>query len=109
MGSLNLLFEPFAHLEFNNWKKTEETSCSNNSNSKYVVETLAECQSMCLQNDYCFGVSFSTYWAIHATSWCYLCNDYNTTAVGYYDFYQRPGNVNWYVILKNQWYFKPGL
>ena len=53
---------------------------------------------MCLQNKYCVGVSFSTYWAIHASSWCYLCNDDNTTTVGYYDFYQRPGNVNWYFI-----------
>ena len=87
-------FDTFAHLEFNNWEKTEETSCSSNSNGKYVVENLAECQSLCLENKYCSGVSYSTYWAIHATSWCYLCNDYNTTAVDFYDFYQRPGNVN---------------
>ena len=44
---------------------------------------------MCLQNNYCFGVSFSTYLAIHATSWCYLCNDYNITAVGYYVFLSK--------------------
>ena len=103
---LNFTFEIFLQLEFDNWKKTEETRCSNNSNSEYVIENLAECKSMCLQNNNCVGVSFSTYWAIHATSWCYLCNDYNTTAVGYYDFYQRPGNVNWYLIQKINDIFK---
>ena len=104
---LNCAFDSFLQLEFNNWIKTEKTNCPENLHSESGIETLVECQSLCLQNNDCVGISFSPYWATHAASWCYLCKNYNTTHDVYYETYQRPGDVyshkrhNWTGILSD--------
>ena len=89
---LSCALNSFLQIEFNNWRMAENTRCSD-ANSESGIETLVECQTLCLQNNNCVGVSFSTYWATHSESLCYLCNNYYHTKDVYYDYYQRPGEA----------------
>ena len=52
---------------------TANTRCRNNPNSESGIETLVECQTLCLQNNNCVGVSFSTYWATHSPNHGAIC------------------------------------
>ena len=67
--------------------------CINNEEHSSQLETLTECQRLCLERDNCIGVSFSAYHAsTDGSSHCYFCEDAVTTTESNYDVYLMPGN-----------------
>ena len=76
------------------WTKTDDAYCPNNKRHDHKLKNLPECQRLCIEDDDCIGVLFSTFYAdTTGESNCYFCKD---GIIEYdpnndLDFYLRPG------------------
>ena len=70
----------------------ENVYCKNSNGEEYGV-TLQKCQSLCLNLNYCVGVSFISNLDGGVDTECIFCSDENMLENKDYAFYRRPGNV----------------
>ena len=85
-------FIVFLRLEFSNWIIEENVYCKNYKQEEHSV-SLLKCQSLCLNLNYCVGVSFVTNLGGGVATTCIFCSDEIMLENKKYDFYRRPGNV----------------
>ena len=79
-------------LDFSHWTTVSEVTCPNSEEHTAKLETLTDCQRLCVNEKNCIGVSFSNYWTTEdRNSHCYFCRDADTLTDKNYDVYLRPG------------------
>ena len=73
--------------------------CRNHEKHSTGLETLTECQGLCLERDNCTGVSYISY-KILGKNDCDLCRDNNTETRLTYNTFMKPGNSE-LIVFKN--------